>query len=85
MNRLSLLTIGQDSLPDEAFEDWLTDRVARRPTGTRAREVYGADGVHDFARRAILDVLVLGEGDDLLEIGCEEASYCVRRSPRAPV
>jgi len=60
----------KSSLPDEAFEDWLTDRVARRPTGTRAREVYGADDVHDFARRAILDVLVLGEGDDLLEIGC---------------
>jgi ubiquinone/menaquinone biosynthesis C-methylase UbiE len=60
----------KSGLPDEAFEDWLTDRVARRPGGSRARDVYGADDVHDFARRAILDVLVLGEGDDLLEIGC---------------
>src|SRR3954465_3916911 len=49
---------------------WLLDRVARRPTGTRAREVYGADDVHDFARRAILAALALGPEDRLLEIGC---------------
>jgi len=53
-----------------AFVDWLTDRVARRPAGRRARAVYGADDVHDFARRAILDALRLGDGDRLLEIGC---------------
>ena len=58
------------SLPAEAFEDWLTDRVARRPAGERARTVYGADDVHDFARRAILAALGLGPGDRLLEIGC---------------
>ena len=57
-------------LPNEAFADWLTDRVARRPTGVHAREVYGADDVHDFARRAILDVLAPGQDDRLLEIGC---------------
>lgn len=57
-------------LPGEAFDDWLTDRVARRPAGRHAREVYGADGVHDFARRAILDALALGPADRLLEIGC---------------
>lgn len=57
-------------LPEEAFVDWLTDRVARRPTGTRARTVYGADDVHDFARRAILDALELEPGDHLLEVGC---------------
>jgi hypothetical protein len=56
-------------LPDDAFEDWLTDRVARKPTGSRAREVYGAEGVHDFARRAILDALALRPGERLLEIG----------------
>ena len=56
--------------PEDEFEDWLTDRVARRPTGARARSVYGADDVHDFARRAILDALALGPGDRLLEIGC---------------
>ena len=34
-------------LPEEAFTGWLTDRVARRPIGRRAREVYGAEDVHD--------------------------------------
>lgn len=56
-------------LGDDRFGDWLTDRVARRPAGVRAREVYGAADVHDFARRAILDALALGPGDRLLEIG----------------
>ncbi len=51
------------------FDDWLTDRVARRPSGTRAREAYGAEE-HDFARRAILDALALEPGDHLLEVGC---------------
>lgn len=60
----------QSGLPLDAFEDWLTDRVARRPAGARAREVYGADDAHDFARRAILGALRLGPGDRLLEIGC---------------
>jgi SAM-dependent methyltransferase len=57
-------------LPAAALEDWLTDRVARRPTGARARDVYGAEDVHDFARRAILGALALGPGDRLLEVGC---------------
>jgi SAM-dependent methyltransferase len=57
-------------LGDDAFVDWLTDRVARRPTGSRARQVYGAEDVHDFARRAILDSLEPGRDDHLLEIGC---------------
>jgi ubiquinone/menaquinone biosynthesis C-methylase UbiE len=60
----------ESSLPDEAFDDWLIDRIARRPSGTRARQVYGAEDVHDFARRAILDALVLGPSDHLLEVGC---------------
>jgi SAM-dependent methyltransferase len=60
----------QAGLPATAFADWLTDRVARRPAGARARAVYGADDVHDFARRSILDALALGLGDRLLEIGC---------------
>ena len=53
-----------------AFEAWLTDRVARRPAGRRACEVYGAGDVHDFARRAILGALELGPGDRLLDVGC---------------
>jgi SAM-dependent methyltransferase len=57
-------------LPADAFEDWLTDRVARRPTGPRARSVYGAEDVHDFARQEILAALALEPGDRLLEIGC---------------
>lgn len=70
--------LGEDDLdawersnqPDDAFEDWLTDRVARRPAGRRARETYGAQSVHDFARRAILDALALHADDRLLEVGC---------------
>ena len=60
----------QTKLPPDGFEDWLTDRVARRPGGRRAREVYGADGIHDFARRAILDALALQPRDRLLGVGC---------------
>jgi SAM-dependent methyltransferase len=60
----------ESGLPDDAFDEWLTDRVARRPTGSRAREVYGAEDVHDFARRAILEELALGPGDRLLDVGC---------------
>ena len=57
-------------LPDEALDDWLTDRIARKPAGERARETYGADDVHDFARRAILTALELDADDRLLDIGC---------------
>ena len=57
-------------LGDDAFDAWVTDRRARRPTGARARRVYGAEDVHDFARAAILGVLALDAGDRLLEIGC---------------
>jgi len=60
----------QSALAPEVFDDWLTDRVARRPAGARARAVYGAEDVHDFARRAILDALALTPRDRLLEIGC---------------
>jgi len=60
----------ENDLPDDAFDDWLTDRVARRPSGSRARQVYGAEDAHDFARLAILDALALGPDDHLLEIGC---------------
>ncbi len=60
----------QSGLPEDAFDDWLTDRVARRPAGLRARGTYGADDVHDFARRAILGILRLQKGDRLLDVGC---------------
>jgi SAM-dependent methyltransferase len=57
-------------LERDAFDAWLTDRVARRPTGARARAIYGADDVHDFARAAILGALDLRAGDRLLDVGC---------------
>jgi len=57
-------------LAPEAFDDWLIDRVARRPSGEHARQVYGAEDVHDWARRDILDQLRLGPGDRLLDVGC---------------
>ena len=57
-------------LHGDRLDDWLTDRVARRPAGERARAVYGADDVHDFARRAVLDALALEPGERLLELGC---------------
>jgi SAM-dependent methyltransferase len=60
----------ESELPDDAFDDWVTDRIARRPSGQRARLVYGAEDVHHFARRAILDALALQPGEHLLEIGC---------------
>jgi SAM-dependent methyltransferase len=60
----------ESGVPAEDFEDWLTDRVARRPAGRRAREVYGGETIHGFARRVILDALALGPVDRLLDIGC---------------
>jgi SAM-dependent methyltransferase len=75
---LAQFGLGEDDAADwqaraltaEHFDDWLTDRLARRPAGRRAREVYGADDVHDFARTAILSALRLAAGDRLLEVGC---------------
>jgi SAM-dependent methyltransferase len=60
----------ESGLGDADFDTWLTDRVARRPTGSRARAVYGAEDAHSFARRAILEALALGADDHLLEVGC---------------
>ena len=60
----------ESGLPGDAFDEWVVDRVARRPSGPRAREVYGADDVHDFARRALLAALSLAAGDRLLDVGC---------------
>jgi SAM-dependent methyltransferase len=60
----------RSGLPASALDQWVTDRIARRPTGARARLVYGGETIHDFARRAILDALKLGPRDRLLDIGC---------------
>jgi ubiquinone/menaquinone biosynthesis C-methylase UbiE len=50
--------------------DRMTDRVARRPTGRRAREIYGADDVHSFAWEPVLQTLQLTPDDLLLDVGC---------------
>jgi SAM-dependent methyltransferase len=56
------------------LSDWridrMTDRVARRPSGRRARKVYGADDVHSFAWEPVLGALQLTSEDLLLDVGC---------------
>jgi ubiquinone/menaquinone biosynthesis C-methylase UbiE len=58
----------------ERFREWridrMTDRVARRPHGRKARDVYGADDVHSFAWEPVLAALALGPADRLLDVGC---------------
>lgn len=48
----------------------MTDRVARRPHGRKARAVYAADDVHSFTWEPVLDALELSPGDRLLDVGC---------------
>ena len=48
----------------------MTDRVARRPHGRKAREVYGAPDAHSFAWEPVLAALALAPGDRLLDVGC---------------
>jgi SAM-dependent methyltransferase len=56
------------------FREWrvdrLTDRLARRPHGRRARATYGADDAHSFLWDPVLAALALGPGDRLLDVGC---------------
>jgi ubiquinone/menaquinone biosynthesis C-methylase UbiE len=58
----------------ERFREWridrLTDRLARRPHGRRARKTYGADDAHSFLWEPVLVALALGPDDRLLDIGC---------------
>ena len=54
----------------EALADWMTDRIARRPTGARAREIYRDPEDHKPGFRAVLDALAPGPDDHLLEIAC---------------
>jgi ubiquinone/menaquinone biosynthesis C-methylase UbiE len=50
--------------------DRMTDRVARRPHGRAAREVYGAEDVHSWAWEPVLEALQLTPEDALLDVGC---------------
>src|SRR2546421_5324494 len=48
----------------------MTDRVARKPHGRRARETYGAADAHSFTWEPVLEALALGPDDRLLDVGC---------------
>jgi cyclopropane fatty-acyl-phospholipid synthase-like methyltransferase len=58
----------------ERIREWridrMTDRIARRPHGRKARETYGAPDVHDFMWPTVLESLNLQPDDRLLDVGC---------------
>jgi SAM-dependent methyltransferase len=58
----------------ERIREWridrMTDRVARRPHGRKARATYGAPDAHDFLWPAVLESLRLQPDDRLLDVGC---------------
>lgn len=60
--------------PLERIRDWridrMTDRIARRPHGRKARATYGAPDVHDFMWPTVLESLHLQADDRLLDVGC---------------
>ncbi len=53
-----------------ALGDWITDRMARRPSGAQARAVYRDPLYHYPNFRVILSELALTPADHLLEVGC---------------
>ena len=61
------------------FREWridrMTDRIARRPHGRKARETYGSPTSHDFAWPHVLDSLALTPHDRLLDVGCGGGSF----------
>jgi 2-polyprenyl-3-methyl-5-hydroxy-6-metoxy-1,4-benzoquinol methylase len=59
-----------EAAASDALADWMTDRIARRPTGARAREIYRDPEDHKSGFRAVLDALAPGPDDHLLEIAC---------------
>jgi len=59
----------------DAHGDWLTDRRARRPSGTEARGVYADPLFHRPNFRAILADLDLTADDVLLEVGCGGGAF----------
>ncbi|HLF68296.1 MAG TPA: class I SAM-dependent methyltransferase [Gaiellaceae bacterium] len=63
---------------DRLRQWWLdreTDRMARKPSGRRARAVYGAPDVHSFAWAPVLDALRLDADDVLLDVGCGGGAF----------
>jgi SAM-dependent methyltransferase len=65
---------GRLAKPLRAIREWridrMTDRVARRPHGRKARGIYGAPDAHSFAWPPVLEALALAPGDHLLDVGC---------------
>jgi len=65
--------------PVERLREWridrMTDRVARRPHGRRARATYGADDAHSFLWEPVLAALDLGPEDRLLDVGCGGGAF----------
>jgi ubiquinone/menaquinone biosynthesis C-methylase UbiE len=64
------------------FREWrvdrMTDRIARRPHGRRARATYGADDAHSFLWEPVLEALALGPGDRLLDVACGGGAFLRR-------
>src|SRR5436309_2601426 len=63
------------SLEHGAVADWITDRWARRPTGSAAREGYRDPAHHRPSFGAVLSALQLRPDDVLLEIGCGGGAF----------
>jgi ubiquinone/menaquinone biosynthesis C-methylase UbiE len=57
------------------FGDWLTDRLARRPSGVLSRDGYRDPTHHRPNFLAILSALRLKSDDYLLEIGCGGGAF----------
>jgi len=66
------------SISPEGLGNWLTDRAVRRPSGARAREMYGNPIYHWPNFLLILDRIVLSAKDNLLEVGCGGGAFMHR-------
>ena len=64
-----------ESLEPDALGDWITDRWARRPSGSAAREGYRDPTHHRPSFGVILSALQLRPDDVLLEIGCGGGAF----------
>jgi SAM-dependent methyltransferase len=64
-----------DALSPESVADWVTDRVARCPSGRRARANYRDPRYHYPSFRVILQELELRPSDILLDVGCGGGAF----------
>lgn len=63
------------SMGPDRLGDWITDRLARRPSGPHARATYRDPIYHRPNFKAILAVLKLQPDDYLLEVGCGGGAF----------